>query len=109
MKDIKILIVLHIILGPYAVWVIADDAQHPERWGIWYRNPSYSIPYCLAMDCLIVGLWISRGRKAEKKKQECEKGLQLLKNVNRLHAEGRYAEADAAYREWVKWTKKFPY
>jgi hypothetical protein len=95
MHRIRIFIICHLVLGPYGVAVIADDAKHPERWGTWYRNPSYAIPFCLAMEGVNVGILIYLWQK----ERRFAKGLRRLEDALRLQGEGRHAEAERAYHE----------
>lgn len=93
MKRLKIIFVGHLILGPFAIWIIANDAKHPEWWGDWWRNPTYSIPWCVMCDCIIWGLALDMWRRERRMTQ----GLDLLAKANRLLAEGKTEAADAAY------------
>jgi hypothetical protein len=95
LKEIKLVIALHIILGPLGVLIMMDDAKHPERWGDWWRNPAYAVPYCLALEAVIAGALVLGWRREHK----LTKGIRLLKEANRLHAEGKFEAAEAAYQE----------
>ena len=100
MKELRIVVVLHLVLGPYAVCIMANDARHPEQWDTWYRNPAIAIPYCLALEAVIWGLllhkWCREKRFAE--------GIRRMQEANQLHAEGRYREAEAAFEEGLRLT-----
>lgn len=52
LKELKIVVWLHVMLGPLGIYMMEDDAQHPERWVDWYRNPALAIPFCLAMEVI---------------------------------------------------------
>jgi len=101
MNNIKAFLVAHLILGPLAVYIIADDANHPERWNIWYRNPFIAVPYCVVLDAFIsaccVYLWLQ-----ERRFKRRSKGMRLLQDALRLQAEGNYEAAEAAYQEGLK-------
>lgn len=98
MKEIKRMIVPHIILVALAVAAIVDDAKHPERWGDWWCNPTYSIPYCLALVSLIAVVLFRWWRMERRRPNE----LTLLNECNRLHAEGNFEAAEAAYQKWKR-------
>lgn len=95
MKNLKITIVAHLFLIPYAILTFVSDAKHPERWGDWWRNPTYAIPVAIVCECIIWGLvldeWLKDRRMA--------KGIALLKKANRLLAEGNTEASDAAYQK----------
>lgn len=100
MKDLKLFLLAHLLLGPWAVYIIADDAAHPERWDTWYRNPAISIPYCVALDLFMGGVLVYLWWKERQR----EKGLWLLNEALRLQAEGRHHAAEIAYREGCRLT-----
>jgi hypothetical protein len=95
MNGVKVFVVCHLILVPIGILIIADDAEHPERWGLWYCDPNISIPYCVVGEIVLTAgfgwLWLQKHRR--------EKGLRLLRQANRLLAEGSYKEAGAAFEE----------
>jgi hypothetical protein len=95
LKEIKLVLVLHLILGPWGAYILMDDAQHPERWGDWWRNPTYAIPYCMVMEAFIFGALVCRWRK----ERRMTTGIRLLKDANRLLAEGNFEAAEAAYQK----------
>lgn len=95
MKEIKIVIALHIILGPLGVHIMMDDAKHPERWGDWWRNPTYAVPWCVVCECIIWGSMLVIWRR----ERRMAKGIWLLEEANRLLAEGNIGAADASYEK----------
>lgn len=95
MKEIKLVIALHIILGPLGVFIMMDDAKHPERWGDWWRNPAYAVPFCLALEAVIAGVLVLGWRR----ERRMTKGIRLLQEANRRLAEGNAEAAAAAYQE----------
>ena len=96
MKDFKLAIAVQIILVPWAVLSIMSDAKHPERWGDWWRNPTYSVPYCVALEVFIVVVLIRCWRMERRRADE----LKLLNESNRLHEAGNFEAAEAAYQKW---------
>jgi hypothetical protein len=88
--DIKLFVLLHVILLPLGLFIIADDCSHPERWDTWYRDPSISIPYCLGLDAV---LWIVVARDWIRLRNR-EKGFSLLQQAIDLQRQGRHQEAD---------------
>lgn len=95
MKGSHVFIIAHIIFVPLGILIIADDMRHPERWDTSYRNPAFSIPYCVGMESFIVVACVYRW----KNKQRREEGLRLLKEAVRLQQEGYCDDAEAAYQE----------
>jgi hypothetical protein len=100
LKELKIVVALHLILGPFGLWIMAEDARHPERWDTWYRNPSYAIPYCLALEGVIWGALIHKSRK----ERQFAAGIRRLQEAIRLREEGRYEEAELAFEEGLRLT-----
>ena len=98
MKEIKFVIALHIILGPVAVLIMMDDAKHPERWRDWWRNPTYAVPYCLALEAVTAVVLFMGWRK----ERRLTNGIRRLEDANRLHAEGKFEDAEAAYQEAMR-------
>ena len=94
-KEIRLVIALHVILGPWGVLIMMDDAKHPERWGDWWCNPTYAVPYCLALEAVIAGVLVLRWRR----ERRMTKGIRLLEEANRLLAERNVEAAEAAYQE----------
>jgi hypothetical protein len=100
MKDLKITLVVHLILGPIGFLIIANDAAHPEHWDTWYRKPATSIPYCIALDAVIWGmafhsLW---------KELRFAKGIRLMAEANRLRAQGQYRAAKKVWQDGLRLT-----
>jgi hypothetical protein len=100
LKQLKTVALLHLLLVPYAVCVMAEDARHPERWDTWYRNPAKAIPYCLALEGVIWGVLIHKCRR----EQRFAKGIRLMDQANQLRAQGRYREADVIWQEGLRLT-----
>ncbi len=100
MKELKIVVVLHLVLGPFGVWIMAEDARHPERWDTWYRDPAIAIPYCLALEAVIWGVLVCGWLKGRR----FAKGIRLMEKANRLHAQGHYEAAEAAFQEGLRLT-----
>jgi hypothetical protein len=100
LKQLRIAVALHLILGPYAIWIMAGDALHAERWDTWYRNPVIAIPYGLALEAVIWGILLHQRRKEKK----CEEGIRRLQEAIRLQEERRYEEAEMAYQEGLRLT-----
>jgi hypothetical protein len=100
LKELKIVVALHLILGPFGLWIMAEDARHPERWDTWYRNPSYAIPYCLALEGVIWGALIHKCRK----EKQFSEGIRMLEEANRLLAAGYPQQADLAWKEGLRLT-----
>jgi hypothetical protein len=101
MKEFRLLFLAHLILGPVAVIIIADDMSHPERLESWYCNPAFFFPYLIAIEVFIWGT-MAYLRHYRLKQDRLAKGTWMLQEANRLLAEGRLAEADAAYRKGVE-------
>jgi hypothetical protein len=97
-KDLKRMIGLHIILVPLAVAFIINDAHHPERWGHWWCNPTYSIPFCLALESFVAVVFFRWWRMESRRADE----LRLLNQSNRLHEAGKFEAAEAVYQEWKR-------
>jgi hypothetical protein len=97
-KEIKRVIALHLVLVPLAVAFIIYDAHHPERWGDWWRNPTYSVPYCLALEAFVAVVLFRWWRMERRGRDE----LRLLNESNRLHEAGNFEAAEAAYQEWKR-------
>lgn len=95
MDNIKVAILIHLILGPIGMLIIAYDAYHPELWDTWYRNPANSIPYCILLDAFIWAMllidWWKERRQA--------KAVRLMAEANRLRAQGCYREAEILWQE----------
>src|SRR5580692_7530444 len=98
MNELKILIWLHVILGPIGAWICAYDWTHPERWDLWFRNPTYAKPFLIIAEIFLWSMaayiWL-RYRKQDRMRE----GMQKLQEAVRLLDEGRIAEADELYRE----------
>jgi len=98
MKELKIWIALHLILGPWAVLTMMDDAKHPERWVDWWCNPTYAVPFCLTVEavvlCVLIRGWLQERQRA--------KVIRLMGEANRLRGEGRYQEADVIWQEVLR-------
>lgn len=90
---IQVLLHLQVFLIVFAAFVIADDMKHPERWETFYRNPTFSIPFCIGMEALIVTALLRRWRQ----QRRIEEGERLLEEANRLLDQGLEEEAEAAY------------
>jgi hypothetical protein len=99
MKGILGIVLGHLILGPLGIYIMYQDFTHPERWGTWYRNPYYAIPYWILMESIILGILICSWQQ----ERHGEKARRLMKRAHQLLAEGRIEEADAAYAEgrWI--------
>jgi hypothetical protein len=104
MKELKIVLVLHLILGPLGLWIMLEDASHPERWGTWYRNPSYAVPYCLALEAFIWGLPLRNWMR----ERRFDKGIRLMEEANRLRAQGHYQAAEPIWEEGLRLTGQKP-
>ncbi len=98
MNELKRIIAFHLILIPVAVVSVMDDAQHPERWGDWWCNPTYAIPYYIVLDAVVTGVlvkgWLDKRRKAKRR--------WFIDESIRLHEEGKFEAADAAYKEAMR-------
>jgi hypothetical protein len=104
LNELRIVVVLHLVLGPFAVWMMAEDARHPERWDTWYCNPATAIPYCLALEGVIWGVLLHKRRK----ERQFAEGIRLLDQANQLRAQGRYREADVVWQEGLRLTGQKP-
>ena len=103
MKNVKIILWLHVILGPIAVWICAYDWSHPERWDVWFRNPAYAKPFLIAAEAFIwcgVAYPVWRAAKAKRMQQ----GIEKLQEALRLLDAGRVKEADELYMEGKRLT-----
>ena len=87
----------HLILVPVVVWILVDDMNHPELWGVWYHNPDMVIPYCVVLDLFVLVACVRINRR-----QRHTKGMWLLQEALRLQAAGELEAAEAAYREGRK-------
>lgn len=92
---IQALLQLQVLLICLAVFVIADDMKHPERWDMFYRDPSFSIPFCVGLEAFILTALFRQWRK----QQKMAEGERLLEEANRLLDQGLEEEAEVAYRE----------
>lgn len=97
---LRLFMLYHLILVPYAVAVIADDAAHPERWWTVYRNPNFSIPFSIIGDALLWG-WVIKDYVKEKR---MARGIALLREAVRLQSEGNSAGAEILAREGKRLT-----
>jgi hypothetical protein len=95
MNRVKLFVICQLIFIPYCIYVLADDANHPERWDLWYRNPNISIPFCVACEIFITGglFWVWQQNRRR------EKGWLLVGEAKRLLDEGRYAESKTVFEE----------
>src|SRR5262249_39466313 len=90
--------VLHVLLGPIGYFIVADDMQHPERWGTFYRNPSFFFPFFILAEIWMWGVAIycaamERGHEEDAK---------VLNDVLRLYDAGEHEIATVLYEEWLR-------
>lgn len=97
MDNIRLWLLLHVIFVPYwLIWTIYD-ANHPEVWDTWYRNPAYGIPYGIALEViawgiLLHGLWKERRQK---------KTLRMMEESKQLRMQGRHRKAEILWQQAV--------
>lgn len=103
-KCLRIMIWLHVILGPIGVFMMVHDYHHPEVWEDWTRNPMFTIPFCLLMELFIWRFtirWVI-------KESRMAKGLRCLAEALNLQKQGRHDESYAAYLEGCRLTGRKP-
>lgn len=90
---IQALLQLQVFLICVAVFVIADDMTHPERWETFYRDPAFSIPFCIVVEIFVLTTLFRQWRK----QLRIAEGERLMEEADRLLAHGLEEEAEAAY------------
>jgi hypothetical protein len=103
MREFHFLFLVHLVLGPAAIIIVAGDMNHPEGWDTWYRNPAYFFPYLVVLELFIWGTMAYVWRR-RLKQERMAKGMWMLEEALRLQAQGRFAEAEATYHKGVALT-----
>jgi hypothetical protein len=98
MQTLKSNIILNIFVVALGVVMIMDDAQHREQWGDWFHNPTYSVPFCLAVETVIVAVFIGRGLRERRHR----KANRLFDEFIRLREQGDFEAAEAARQKWIR-------